>query len=30
VTRYEASTRERLAQIRDEMESWIRAQGVTI
>ena len=30
VTRYEASTKERLAQIRDEMETWIRAQGVTI
>ncbi len=30
VTRYEARTPERLAQIRDEMESWIRAQGVSV
>ena len=30
VTRYEARSKERLAQIRDEMETWIRAQGVTI
>ena len=30
VTRYEARTAERLAVIRNEMESWIRAQGVTV
>ncbi|MDB4917639.1 MAG: manB, partial [Gemmatimonadetes bacterium] len=30
VTRYEARTAERLAVIRTEMESWIRAQGVTV
>jgi phosphomannomutase/phosphoglucomutase len=28
VTRYEARTRERLAEIRHEMEDWLRAQGV--
>ena len=30
VTRYEARSKERLAEIRTEMETWIRAQGVTI
>lgn len=30
VTRYEARSAERLAVIRNEMESWIRAQGVTV
>ena len=30
VTRYEARSAERLAVIRNEMESWIRAQGVTL
>ena len=30
VTRYEARTAERLAEIRGEMEGWIRAQGVAI
>ena len=30
VTRYEARTAERLAVIRNEMESWIRSQGVTV
>ena len=30
VTRYEARSAERLAVIRDEMESWIRSQGVTV
>ncbi|MEP6620753.1 MAG: phosphomannomutase/phosphoglucomutase [bacterium] len=30
VTRYEARTPERLASIRNEMESWIRAQGVAV
>jgi len=29
VTRYEARTPERLAAIRDEMETWLRTQGVT-
>jgi phosphomannomutase / phosphoglucomutase len=30
VTRYEARSAERLAEIRDEMEGWIRAQGVDV
>jgi phosphomannomutase/phosphoglucomutase len=30
VTRYEARSPERLAQIREEMEGWIRAQGVSV
>jgi phosphomannomutase/phosphoglucomutase len=30
VTRYEARSAERLDVIRDEMESWIRSQGVTV
>lgn len=30
VTRYEARSAERLAVIRNEMESWIRAQGVSV
>ena len=30
VTRYEARSAERLAVIRNEMESWIRSQGVTV
>jgi phosphomannomutase/phosphoglucomutase len=30
VTRYEARSEERLAEIRNEMESWIRAQGVQV
>ncbi len=30
VTRYEARSEGRLAEIRDEMESWIRAQGVHV
>ena len=30
VTRYEARSAERLAVIREEMESWIRAQGVSV
>jgi phosphomannomutase/phosphoglucomutase len=30
VTRYEARSEERLAEIRNEMESWIRAQGVLV
>ncbi len=30
VTRYEARTAERLAEIRGEMEGWIRAQGVAV
>ncbi len=30
VTRYEARTRERLAEIRGVMEDWIRAQGVAV
>ena len=30
VTRYEARSSERLAVIREEMESWIRAQGVSV
>jgi phosphomannomutase/phosphoglucomutase len=30
VTRYEARSEKRLAEIRNEMESWIRAQGVAI
>jgi phosphomannomutase/phosphoglucomutase len=30
VTRYEALTPERLTAIRDEMEGWLRAQGVTL
>ncbi|MFI5228419.1 MAG: phosphomannomutase/phosphoglucomutase [Gemmatimonadales bacterium] len=30
VARYEASTPERLAAIRGEMEGWLRAQGVTV
>ncbi|HEX8848455.1 MAG TPA: phosphomannomutase/phosphoglucomutase [Gemmatimonadaceae bacterium] len=30
VTRYEARSRERLAEIRDEMEGWLRTQGVRI
>jgi phosphomannomutase / phosphoglucomutase len=30
VLRFEAHTPERLAAIQDEMESWLRAQGVTI
>ena len=30
VTRYEARTPERLATIRNEMEGWIRAQGVSV
>ena len=30
VTRYEARSAERLAVIRNEMERWIRAQGVTL
>jgi phosphomannomutase/phosphoglucomutase len=29
VARYEASTPERLAAIRDEMEGWLRSQGIT-
>ena len=29
VARYEARTAERLAEIREIMESWLRAQGVT-
>ncbi|MDB4889950.1 MAG: hypothetical protein JWL61_1805, partial [Gemmatimonadetes bacterium] len=30
VTRYEARSEERLNEIRNEMESWIRAQGVQV
>ena len=30
VTRYEARTEQRLAEIRGEMEGWLRAQGVTV
>jgi phosphomannomutase/phosphoglucomutase len=30
VTRYEARSRERLQAIRDEMEGWLREQGVTV
>ena len=30
VTRYEARSSERLAVIREEMESWIRAQGISV
>ena len=30
VTRYEARSNERLAVIREEMESWIRAQGISV
>ena len=30
VTRFEARTPERLQQIRDEMEGWIRSQGITV
>jgi len=30
VTRYEARSEERLAEIRNEMEGWIRAQGVAV
>ena len=30
VTRYEARSADRLADIRSEMEGWIRAQGVTV
>jgi phosphomannomutase/phosphoglucomutase len=30
VTRFEARTPERLSQIRNEMESWLRAQGVVV
>jgi phosphomannomutase / phosphoglucomutase len=30
VTRFEARTPERLREIRDEMEGWIRAQGITV
>ena len=30
VTRFEARTPERLAEIRDEMEGWLRAQGVAV
>jgi phosphomannomutase/phosphoglucomutase len=30
VTRYEARSADRLAVIRNEMESWIRAQGVDV
>jgi phosphomannomutase / phosphoglucomutase len=30
VTRFEARSAERLAQIQDEMESWLRQQGVTV
>jgi phosphomannomutase/phosphoglucomutase len=30
VTRFEARTPERLSAIRDEMESWLRAQGVVV
>jgi phosphomannomutase/phosphoglucomutase len=30
VARYEASTAERLAEIRGEMEGWLRAQGVRV
>ena len=30
VTRYEARSSERLTEIRDEMEGWLRTQGVTI
>ena len=30
VTRYEARSAERLAEIRTEMEGWIRAQGVAL
>jgi len=29
VTRYEARTAQRLAAIRGEMETWLRAQGVS-
>jgi phosphomannomutase/phosphoglucomutase len=29
VARYEASTPERLAAIRSEMEGWLRSQGIT-
>jgi phosphomannomutase/phosphoglucomutase len=30
VARYEADTQERLDEIRDEMDSWLRARGVQI
>jgi len=30
VARYEASSRKRLGEIRNEMEGWLRAQGVTV
>ena len=30
VTRFEALTPERLTAIRDEMEGWLRGQGVTV
>jgi phosphomannomutase / phosphoglucomutase len=30
VARYEARTAERLAEIRGEMEGWLRKQGVTV
>jgi phosphomannomutase/phosphoglucomutase len=29
VVRFEAKTEERLAEIREEMESWLRSRGVT-
>ena len=29
VTRYEALTQDRLQDIRDEMEGWLRSQGVS-
>jgi phosphomannomutase/phosphoglucomutase len=30
VTRFEARSAERLREIRDEMEGWIRSQGITV
>jgi phosphomannomutase/phosphoglucomutase len=30
VTRFEARTPQRLREIREEMEGWIRSQGITV